>query len=319
MKEIAQQFLRALRGPRSQQAFARRLRYRSNVATDWEAGRRFPTALEMFVACGRLGLDVRAVLNQFHPCQAVEAQRRGALQTDEFCQWLAVLRGQQTLQSVAERGGFSRFTLSRWFCGRTQPRLPEFFRLVDTLTSRLPDLIGLCVDLRWAPELEAQLRLRQELRELAFREPWSEAIMRVLETTQYAELPAHVEGWVANYLGISRQLEERCLAALCEVGAIAWRGQHYKVDEGFTIDTRMQSERYDAVRHQWAQTPAELTSRLKAEDVISYNVFSCSLEDMHHIGELQKECFHHIRSIIAASKKCEAVALLQWNLLRWPR
>ena len=42
----ASEFLRAIRGGRSQRALARRLDYRANPITDWEHGRRFPTAEE---------------------------------------------------------------------------------------------------------------------------------------------------------------------------------------------------------------------------------------------------------------------------------
>lgn len=60
MEAAAQQFLRALRGKRSQRAFARRLGYRGNPMTDWEHGRRYPTAQEALRAAARVNIDVRA-------------------------------------------------------------------------------------------------------------------------------------------------------------------------------------------------------------------------------------------------------------------
>ncbi len=50
MRVAASQFLRAVRGKRSQVAFARRLGYRANPITDWENGRRYPTAAEAMEA-----------------------------------------------------------------------------------------------------------------------------------------------------------------------------------------------------------------------------------------------------------------------------
>jgi hypothetical protein len=55
---LARQFLRALRGNRSQVAFSRRLRYRSNIAYLWESGRNMPTAAVALAAAARTGIDV---------------------------------------------------------------------------------------------------------------------------------------------------------------------------------------------------------------------------------------------------------------------
>ena len=59
---LASELLRALRGERSQSAFARRLGYKSNIVYSWEAGRAFPTASRALRAAQRTGVDVRAAL-----------------------------------------------------------------------------------------------------------------------------------------------------------------------------------------------------------------------------------------------------------------
>lgn len=57
--ELASDFLRALRGKRSQLAFSRRLGYRSNVVARWENHRCWPTAAGTLYAASRTGIDVR--------------------------------------------------------------------------------------------------------------------------------------------------------------------------------------------------------------------------------------------------------------------
>jgi DNA-binding transcriptional regulator YiaG len=54
---LASELIRALRGPRSQTAFSRRLGYRSNVVYTWEAGIRAPTASETLRAAARVGVE----------------------------------------------------------------------------------------------------------------------------------------------------------------------------------------------------------------------------------------------------------------------
>ena len=61
-QRIARDFLRALRGRRSQAAFSRRLGYRTNVAYTWESGRAFPTAATVLNAAVRSGVDVHAAV-----------------------------------------------------------------------------------------------------------------------------------------------------------------------------------------------------------------------------------------------------------------
>ena len=67
MERAAQEILRAIRGSVSQVAFSRMLGYRSNPVSDWEGGRRFPTAEETVRAAARRHIDVRGAFERFHP------------------------------------------------------------------------------------------------------------------------------------------------------------------------------------------------------------------------------------------------------------
>jgi transcriptional regulator with XRE-family HTH domain len=67
VERVASEFLRAVRGKRSQLAFARRLGVRANPMTDWERGVRFPAALEALRAASRTNIDVAAAFRRFAP------------------------------------------------------------------------------------------------------------------------------------------------------------------------------------------------------------------------------------------------------------
>ena len=135
MDDPARQFLRALRGSRSQVAFSRRLGYRSNVAGEWEAGRRSPTAREVLRACHRVGVNVADALARFHPVQVAV----GPHHEDFIGLWLSSLVGGGSAASLARRSGHSRHQIGRWLSGRAQPRLPDFFQVVDAVTGRVDD------------------------------------------------------------------------------------------------------------------------------------------------------------------------------------
>src|ERR1700709_1636540 len=66
VRALAADWLRALRGRRSQVAFSRRLGYRSNIAYRWEAKRCFPSASGTFQMVAALGGNVAHSLSAFY-------------------------------------------------------------------------------------------------------------------------------------------------------------------------------------------------------------------------------------------------------------
>src|SRR5688572_28684620 len=103
MELVARELLRAVRGKRSQDAFARRLGYRGNPIADWEASRRAPTAAEALRACELSGIDVVAAFARFHRVPLVVNE--GVYQVGP---WLSELRGSLATTELAARANCSR-------------------------------------------------------------------------------------------------------------------------------------------------------------------------------------------------------------------
>jgi transcriptional regulator with XRE-family HTH domain len=61
--------------------------------------------------------------------------------TSNLAAWLAALRGDAPLASLARASGLSRRALSRWLSGARRPRLSGFLQLVEVTTGRAYDLI----------------------------------------------------------------------------------------------------------------------------------------------------------------------------------
>jgi transcriptional regulator with XRE-family HTH domain len=110
MERAASQLLRALRGSRSQIAFARRLGYKRNPICDWENGRSYPTAVETLRAAGVAGVDVAGAFAAF---ATLEVPPPEGFDTEALAAWLDRLRGAMPIGEVAERTGVSRFVVSR--------------------------------------------------------------------------------------------------------------------------------------------------------------------------------------------------------------
>src|SRR5262245_36209131 len=120
---VARQFLRALRGRRSQVAFSRRLGFASNVAAEWEPGRRVPPALTAFRACQVVGIDVLARLRAFRASTGASLRK---LDGAGLAAWLRAQQGKQAVAAIAERSGLSRHQVSRFLSGSAAPRLHHF-------------------------------------------------------------------------------------------------------------------------------------------------------------------------------------------------
>ncbi|MFT5685577.1 MAG: transcriptional regulator with XRE-family HTH domain [Myxococcota bacterium] len=313
MNDVASQLLKALRGRRSQVAFSRRLKYRSNVAADWEQGRRYPTAGELVRACAVVGVDVADGFTRFHPTAAVAFSPSDA----GIAAWLEALRGQTAIQDIAARTGLSRHALGRWLSGRTRPRLPDFLRLVDALTGRVQDLVAELVDIEQVPALAERRRRAAASRRVGIEAPWTLPVLLALETAGYAALSDHDTGWLARLLGLSEEQVVDCLDRLEEAGVIQREGRHYTVGGALTIDTRAHPEAGRVLKKHWLSVGMDRVDTPRSDDILGYNLFALSRTDLARIADLQRRFYREVRGIVAASEPSEVIALMNTQLVTW--
>jgi transcriptional regulator with XRE-family HTH domain len=312
--QISRDFMRALRGRRSQAAFSRRLGYRTNVAYTWESGRAFPTAATVLSAAARSGIDVRAALTRFYrssPPWLSEADPTSPLGVARL---LDDLRGRTSVVELASASKRSRFAIARWLKGDAEPRLPEFFLLLETTSLRLLDFISMFTDVAKLPSLAVAWAELEATRRAAYDVPWTQAVLRALELTEYKSLPKHERGWLARRVGISLEEEQRCLKLLARTGQIRLLRGRWELREVLAVDTRRDAESELAVRAWWLEAAL---ARLRAGDsgIFSYNVFAVSEADFQRINDLYRAYFRQVRSIIGQSAPSERVVLFCLQLL----
>lgn len=313
VEQEASQLLRAIRGKRSQVAFARRLGYRGNPITDWEHGRRFPTAAETLRACERAGIDVSDALARFHTA----APPQPAHDPQALAAWLDELRGSTPVVAVAAQVGRSRFALARWLSGQAEPRLPDFLRTVDALTGRLPDLVAALVPIAKVPSLAARHRTVAAARQLAVEMPWTEALLRVLETSAYRKRP-HSAAHIARTLSLPLDTVEACLERLERAGIIRRDDTHFSVAGALTVDTRSDPAAVQRLLAHWSDVAVRRYPPTSDTDMFAYNVMSVSHADLARVRALLRSTFREVRAIVAASEPAETAALLNLQLIAWP-
>ncbi|MCB9760385.1 MAG: DUF4423 domain-containing protein [Alphaproteobacteria bacterium] len=307
METAASQMLRALRGRRSQVAFSRRLGRRSNVAADWEAGRRFPSASEVLWAAARVGVDVDAALQRFHPVDVGPFHPKDRA---FVARWLTLLVGDTTRTDLAARSGLSRHQISRWLTGRAQPRLPDLLRVLDAATGRAPDWVAAFVPVAQVPALADRWRRAQATRRLAFDVPWSAALYTLLETDLYRQAPCPDAAWLAARLGVDPPTVAAALSAMAEAGVIVPDGDRWAVVGALSVDLRTSREDLARFKAHWMDVARDRT-RAGAEGVLtSVNVIAVSQADLEQVRALQRRFFRELRSLVAASTPSEVVGLV---------
>ncbi len=318
-ERIAADLMRAVRGARSQEAFARRVGCRANAIYTWEAARNFPTASRAMRAAERAGIDVRASLLMFYARQPewLAATKR-VTSARSIAKLLDDQRGTTSIVALAQATNRSRFAVARWLKGDAEPRLPDFLRLIEASSLRVLDFIACLVDPETMPSIQKAYRDLEATRRAAYDAPFSHAFLRALELDAYRALPEHQPGWLARVLDLPREQEDTGLLLLLRSGQIVWDGKRYSPARVMTVDTRRDREAAQRLRLFWSRTAVERIERAREGSVASsaYNLFGVSHADLARIRDLQRAYFHEMRAIVAQSHPVEAVALASFQLVQ---
>jgi DNA-binding MarR family transcriptional regulator len=322
VEQLVRDFMRAVRGDRSQVAFSRRAGCASNVAAQWESGRRVPSAATALSACARVGIDVSAAFDRFHRATAALIRIRGKgprsnVDPKSIADWLRAHTARTRATEIAERAGISTFKLSRILNGKTGVNLADFFVLVRVMTDRLSDLIAVLVDITEVPSVALVHAELEASRALAFSDPWTSAVLALLETKDHLSGQQPSAEFLSERLGLDAATVDRALGGLASAGLILERAGKYSVRRALTIDTRGHPEATLRLRRHWARVGAERLASPGPRDLFAYNVFSISRADFERIREREQQYFREARAIIAASTDSEVAGLLTVQLFQW--
>jgi transcriptional regulator with XRE-family HTH domain len=313
-EQISSEWLRFMRGRRSQRGFSKRLGYSSNIAYRWETGICYPLAREAFALAKRGGVAGRAALLTFHggalpnELAALDLGTRAGV-----AELLRHARGKTSLVELARRSGHSRFSIARWLRGSAEPRLPELLSLLEAATFRVLDFLACFTSIEKLPSVAQEFRALEAARKTAYDVPWSHAVLRALELSAYQKLRRHRPGWLAQRLNISRQEEERCLKALATARQIKFDGGRWVIDQTQTVDTRAQPERGRRLKAEWLKVALE---RLEAgvAGVFGYNLMSMSRADLARLREMHIDYFRRMQALVTDSAPSECVVLFNADL-----
>lgn len=310
----ARELVRAVRGKRSQVALSRRLGYHGNPVTDWEAGRSQPDAEELVRAAQLARLPVKSAFERLLSGTLPRAEDGGV----DLPEWLDALRGSSSIAELARRMDRSRHCVRRWLSGESRIKLADFIELLDTVTGRAHDWVAELVPIERVPALLEQHTRASRAHSLALELPWTEAILRVLETTTYRRDPRSSEALIAAWLDIPLSSVEEALARLEEAGILMREGGRYVAMRELSIDTRAAPEARRELRRHWLSAMLDRARSPHPSDWVAYNMMSLSRADLERVREQLKATYREVRSVVSASTPAEEVALVLMQLVHWP-
>jgi transcriptional regulator with XRE-family HTH domain len=310
---LSRELLRALRGKRSQRAFARRIGRASNVAYAWESGRRSPSVSETLRVAAKLGHDVERALGAFAAAHAPKfrpTSRIGAAQIGELLRHLA---GTTPISTIAERAGTTRSTTSRWLSGRVEPRLPDFLRLLEATCRGALTFVAALVPPLALPSVADRWQREQAFAPLVRDAPAVLVVLVGLALREYRALARHSGSFLADRTGLPAAEIDAAIGRLAAVGAIQWDGSRWFVDPAFELDTRRVPEIADHARRYFARLGAERVGRSEGER-FAYVCLTASEAEIEQLLRAQAEMMALTRSI-AVSDTSDRLVLVNVHVL----
>jgi transcriptional regulator with XRE-family HTH domain len=223
--------------------------------------------------------------------------------------WLQRLRGDLSVQEIAERLSADRTTVSRWLKGTTTPKLPELLAFIELGTRRLLDFVALLVDPRKLDSTRRAFEALLAQRKLAYDAPWSHAVLRALELS--AAKKKYQPGFIAERIGITLEEEQVALEQLVRADQVRFSRGRYRLANVLPIDTRADPEANFRLKRHWLAVASERLERTRAveDGLFSYNLFAVTDAGFERLRQLHVEYFERIRTLVAEERGGDRVVL----------
>lgn len=304
------EFLKAVRGRRSQAQFNKRLGLPANKIHRWEKGSVSVSWGAFVRICEREKLPLgetcrRVFMIPKEPHRLVDLVR--------------LLTGAGSQRETALKLGVSRSMISRWRSGAVAPDLSQVLQLIDASLYSLPEFMGSLVDPAKLPSLKRRIEAERRERALHALHPWIAALLLLFRTVEYNNLGRHREGWVGAKLGLTLAEERRLLKEMEETGVIFFDEKGLYEPAHRTLSTVPTVEGLKRIHGFWTEKAADLIAGLREispKNKMSYMVLNANSETLPLILERYRSFYQDVHNIITASvAPSESVYVMNFHLM----
>lgn len=306
--KVARELVRALRGRRSCAELSRRAGYRSNVVQRWEAGSAYPATSTFLALRHKLRPRAGSWIERFFHMRPQWTHALDPASPLAVALFLQNLRGNTPILRVAARAGYNRYSVARWLDGSSEPRLPDFLRLVDACSRRLVDLVAALEDPARVPSVRERFAQQELARRAAYELPWSHAVLRALELVDLPRGVAAQERFIAERLQLELPTVREALHVLTATTQVARSRAGYRPREVTTIDTSADPERAQTLKLAWTRTALERLGK-RAPGQFGYSLFAVSRADLTRLTALHLQYVRAMQELVASSAESECVGL----------
>lgn len=299
-KSMACEIVRSLRGNQSQMALSRALGFSFNQVHRWESGVTLISWSDYIRFARECKVD---------PTHQLRQTLRYQGDAEDLPRLLLFITSSRDQSTVARLSGISRFSLSRWLNGSSDPKLRDVLRLFSTMTVAFPELLQSLAGDRPLPASENGSGDLQILRD----KPWLTALLACLDSPRYRKLETHDGSLLAQSIGIDDEEVEKALADLKTIGAVRKVSGRWEI-----VDRQLQDAQltHGDVCSYWTERLDDFYRREISAfgGIRNFMVFTCNEESLIKIRQLYLQFCSRANAIIDADRSDDRkVAFMQYS------
>ena len=294
--ELRKEFLKEVRGSRTQNYLNQKLGFDFNQCYKWESGDKKFLWTDFVDVAHALRLDLKPALVSLF---------RYFGDPKDYGSFVFYLCQGRKVSEISRNTGISRDRIGRWFKNVMPPNLEDVFSLIITYyPMTLLTLISSWVDIRNIDSLYDLYGELVEFHQFFAEHPYVYAVSRCLELDEYKKLPKHDDNFIANRLGISPDVVALSLEELSKKRIVSLRKNVYFLNvTDFSI--RMGFEREKPIRQFYIDQASSFIRRsnkfIPRGCALFYDVYACNGPDIRKIIDKCYTFYREIRQMVNKS------------------
>lgn len=286
--------VRILRGKRSQAQLSRLLGYGYNQVHFWESGKTKLGWVDFARLCQKTRAPLSAALREVLSYYDSPLKVPGLVKH---------VMGENRVLEYARTTGISRFKLSRWIYGRSEPTLAEVLELIELSTSEFYSFVSVVCAGKIPETIRDRMESDVRCLELYEKYPWLSLIFCALETRGYLDLRAHSDTFLAKRTGLGLPLVKAAIEDLRAAHLIVFENHRY-VPKLQKLNIRGSAEWRRKIVRFWKEAAQENFDATfgKPQTRHSFKVFNLSEEGFEKVLQAYTRFFNEVGLLINSEK-----------------